>query len=91
MTLLCGENVSRRISEGRPGDGKGKKDSKGKKEGKKKPSVERGSCLPRKERKRTQAQTYGQYGYKKALKHFCLRTSVKTATTYSPTCAVPSA
>jgi hypothetical protein len=35
MTLLCGENVSRRISEGRPGDGKGKKDSKGKKEGKK--------------------------------------------------------
>ena len=35
MTLLCGENVSRRISEGRPGDGKGKKDTKGKKQGKK--------------------------------------------------------
>ena len=35
MILLFGENVSRRISEGRPGDGKGKKDSKGKKEGKK--------------------------------------------------------
>ena len=28
MTLLCGENVSRRISEGRPGDGKGKKEGK---------------------------------------------------------------
>ena len=35
MTLFSGENASRRISEGRPGDGKGKKDSKGKKEGKK--------------------------------------------------------
>ena len=35
MTLLSGENGSRRISEGRPGSGKGKKDSKGKKEGKK--------------------------------------------------------
>ncbi|WP_317308522.1 hypothetical protein, partial [Phocaeicola plebeius] len=28
---------------------------------------------------------------KKVLKRFCFRTSVKTATTYSPTCAVPSA
>ena len=35
MTLLCGENGSRRISEGRPGSGKGTKESKGKKEGKK--------------------------------------------------------
>ena len=49
MTLLCGENVSRRISEGRPGDGKGKKDSKGKKEGKK----ESGS----KKKKRPAAET----------------------------------
>ena len=35
MSLLCGENVSKRISEGRPGERQGKKDSKGKKEGKK--------------------------------------------------------
>ena len=67
--------------------GKGTKESKEKKKGKK-PAAERGS-LPRKER--TQAQTHGQYGYQKALKRFCLRASVKTATTYSPTCAVPSA
>ena len=43
MTLLCGENVSRRISEGRPGDGKGKKE--GKKESgskkKKRPATEK--------------------------------------------------
>lgn len=35
MTFLSGENASRRISEGRPGSGKGTKDSKEKKEGKK--------------------------------------------------------
>ena len=35
MTLLSGENVSRRISESRPGSGKEAKESKGKKEGKK--------------------------------------------------------
>ena len=34
------------------------------------------------------AQTYG---HKKTLKYLYLRASVKTATTYSPTCAVPSA
>ena len=34
MTLLSGENVSRRISESRPGSGKEAKESKGKKEGK---------------------------------------------------------
>ena len=71
--------------------GKETKDSKGKKEGKKKPSAEGGGGLPRKERKRTQAQTHGQYGHKKTLKYLYLRVSVKTATTYSPTCAVPSA
>ena len=35
MTLLSGENASRRISEGCPGSGKGTKDSKETKEGKK--------------------------------------------------------
>ena len=70
--------------------GKEAKESKGKKQGKKKPSAE-GSSLPRKERKRTQAQTHGEYGHKKTLKYLYLRVSVKTATTYSPTCAVPSA
>ena len=83
MTLLCGENVSRRISEGRPGDGKGKKDSKGKKEGKK----ESGS----KKKKRPATEKDAGVQTKKVLKRFCLRASVKTATTYSPTCAVPSA
>ena len=83
MTLLCGENVSRRISEGRPGDGKGKKDSKGKKEGKK----ESGS----KKKKRPAAETDAGVQTKKVLKRFRFRASVKTATTYSPTCAVPSA
>ena len=77
MTLLCGENVSRRISEGRPGDGKGKK------EGKK----ESGS----KKKKRPATEKDAGEQTKKVLKRFCLRTSVKTATTYSPTCAVPSA
>ena len=36
MTLLCGENVSRRISEGRSGEREGNKGKQGKKEGKKK-------------------------------------------------------
>ena len=70
--------------------GKETKDSKGRKKERKegkKPSAE-GRGLPRKERKRTQAQTYG---HKKTLKYLYLRASVKTATTYSPTCAVPSA
>ena len=49
----------------------------------KNPAAKRRSGLLR---KRTQA-----YRHKKALKRFCLRASVKTATTYSPTCAVPSA
>ena len=77
--------------------GKETKDSKGRKKERKKerkegkkPSAE-GRSLPRKERKRTQAQTHGQYGHKKTLKYLYLRVSVKTATTYSPTCAVPSA
>ena len=79
-----------RVSGKEAKDSKGrKKERKGKKE-RKKPSAE-GSGLPRKERKRTQAQTHGQYGYKKAPKRFRFRASVKTATTYSPTCAVPSA
>ena len=49
MTLLSGENASRHISEGRPGSGKGTKDSKGKKEGRK----ESGS----KKKKRPAAET----------------------------------
>ena len=57
----------------------------------KNPAAKRRSGLPRKVRKWTRTQTYGQYGHKKVLKHFRFRTSVKTATTYSPTCAVPSA
>lgn len=35
MTLLCGENVSRRISEGRPDKRLGNKGKQGEKEGKK--------------------------------------------------------
>ena len=72
-------------------NGKETKESKGKRKERKNPAAKRGSCLPRKVRKRTQAQTHGQYGHKKALKRFCLRAPVKTATTYSPTRAVPSA
>ena len=83
MTLLSGENGSRRISEVRPGSGKGTKESKGKKEGRK----ESGS----KKKKRPAAETDAGVQTKKVLKRFCFRTSVKTATTYSPTCAVPSA
>jgi hypothetical protein len=89
MTLLSGENVSRRISESRPGSGKEAKESKGKKEGKEesggKKQFRLHYCIlnPNLIQKRTNT--------KKALKRFCLRASVKTATTYSPTCAVPSA
>ena len=84
MTLLCGENGSRRISEGRPGERQGNKGKQGEK--------------GRKERIRQQKEEAACRGNgrrrtdkKKVLKRFCLRTSVKTATTYSPTCAVPSA
>ena len=63
--------------------GKGTKDSKGTKEGKK----ESGS----RKKKRPAAETDAGVQTKKVLKRFCFRTSVKTATTYSPTCAVPSA
>ena len=83
MTLLSVENVSRRISEGRPGERQGDKGKQGEKEGKK----ESGS----KKKKRPAAETDAGVQTKKVLKRFCLRTSVKTATTYSPTCAVPSA
>ena len=65
--------------------------AKGKKEGKKESGSRKRKRPAAKERKQTQAQTHGQYGHKKVLKHFCLRAPVKTATTYSPTCAVPSA
>ncbi|HAI04052.1 MAG TPA: hypothetical protein DCM29_13095, partial [Bacteroides sp.] len=63
-------------------DSKGRKKERKKGKERKKPSAERGS-LPQKERKRTQAQTHGQYGYKKTPKRFRFRASVKTATTYS--------
>ena len=83
MTLLCGENVSRRISEGRPDKRLGNKGKQGEKEGKK----ESGS----KKKKRPAAETDAGVQTKKAPKRFRFRASVKTATTYSPTCAVPSA
>mgnify|MGYP000020103243 FL=1 len=65
MTLLCGENGSRRISEGRPGSGKGTKESKGKKEGKK----ESGS----KKKKRPAAETDAGVQTKKSPEAFLLQ------------------
>ena len=76
-----------RVSGKEAKDSKGRKKERKERQERKKPSAEGGS-LPRKERKRTQAQTHG---HKKTLKYLYLRVSVKTATTYSPTCAVPSA
>ena len=91
MTLLFGENVSRAFLKAVRVSGKGTKESKGKKKGRKE-SGSRKRKLPAAEgKKQTQAQTHGQYGHKKAPKRFCFRAPVKTATTYSPTCAVPSA
>ena len=95
MILLFGGNVSCRISESRPGErwkqriarGERKKERK---EGRKE-TVSRGK-RPAAEGAETDAGADAQtYGHKKALKYLYLRASVKTATTYSPTCAVPSA
>ena len=78
--------------------GKETKDSKGRtkerkkerKEGRKE-TVSRGK-RPAAEGAETDAGADAQtYGHKKTLKYLYLRASVKTATTYSPTCAVPSA
>ena len=72
--------------------GKETKDSKGRgrKEGRKE-TVSRGK-RPAAEGAETDAGADAQtYGHKKAPKRFRFRASVKTATTYSPTCAVPSA
>ena len=78
--------------------GKETKDSKGRKKERKKGRKEgRKETVSRRKRPAAEgaetdagadAQTYG---HKKTLKYLYLRASVKTATTYSPTCAVPSA
>ena len=71
--------------------GKETKDSKGRKKERRKETVSR-KKRPAAEGAETDAGADAQtYGHKKTLKYLYLRASVKTATTYSPTCAVPSA
>ena len=62
-----------------------------KSKGKQGEKVRKERIRQQKEKAACSGNGHGQYGYKKALKRFRLRASVKTATTYSPTCAVPSA
>ena len=65
MTLLCGENVSMRISEGRPGERQGNKGKQGKKEGRK----ESGS----KKKKRPAAETEAGVQAQKSPEAFLLQ------------------
>ena len=63
MTLLSGENGSRRISEGRPGErqgNKGKQGEKGRKE----------RIRQEKEEAACRGNGHGQYGYKKSPEAF---------------------
>ena len=79
--FLCGENVSRGISESRPDKGEKRKGKKTEsRKGRNDPAGKGGSGLPLRCGNGPEA-----YGHKKALKRFRLRAPGKTATTYSPT------
>ena len=84
MTLLCGEDVSRRSSEAvriwrevKQRKGKGKRQER--------------KNLAAKRRSGAAAETDAGVQTQKSPEVFLPQDFVKTATTYSPTCAVPSA